>query len=288
MSVDVRIRQKGLLKKALPLSVILGEELNYGEFDGLRTDFGKLGESEFMAYHPKHMGRGFSVIWKEGEKNGVDLRLLNPTSREEIKDFFECVERISNYWNCDLEVDGEPVKAKELFTRLDDMTDFNQRVLHDMCKKIIDEGSQLTLHSVAFPIILGREEAETFLKYESTDAFRDYMHQKQSIDAYYPKPNFYRTDEGILGMYCLSEDVRSIFPKKPFVPLGICDPQTGKPLEVDIWKVFLYSGSLDSQIGELSYDELIARLPESKVSSFDAEDILIENLNLDEIKGLLR
>ena len=141
---------------------------------------------------------------------------------------------------------------------------------------------------MAFPIILGREEAETFLNDESTDKFKEHMHGKQSIDVYYPKPNFYRTDEGIMGMYCLSEDVRSIFPKKPFVPFGICDPETDKALEVDVWKVFLYSGSLNTQIGELSYDELIERLPESKVSPFDSENILIEGLNLSEMKGLLK
>lgn len=288
MSIDVTIRQKGFLKKTLPLEIILGDELGYGEYDGLRTDIGKLGETEFLAYNPHRMGRGFSVIWNREERSQVELRLLNPTSKEEIEDFFQCIERIADYWKCDIEIDGEPVKAGDLPEILENMIGFNQRVLRDMSQKVVDEGNPLTLFSVAFPIVLGKEEAQRFAREENTDGFRDYMHDKQSLDVYYPAPRFYRTDRGIMGIYCLSEDVRSIFPKKPTVPFGMKDPETNKGLKADLWKVFLYSGSMNAQVGEIAYDEMIERLPKEKVSEFDEEKILIENLTLDELKGMLR
>lgn len=36
MSVEITIKQKGFFKKSLPLEVILGNNLKYGAYDGLR------------------------------------------------------------------------------------------------------------------------------------------------------------------------------------------------------------------------------------------------------------
>ena len=97
----VRLRQTAAKKKALPLEVILGEELVFGAFDGLRTNPGELGERDFIAWHPEHIGRGFSVEWKEGEKHKVEMRLPLPSMNEEIKDFYETVRRIAEFWSAE-------------------------------------------------------------------------------------------------------------------------------------------------------------------------------------------
>ena len=65
MSLDVCITQKGLFKKGIPLEVILGNELSYGNFDGLCLECGQLGETEFLAYHPAHIGRGLDVYKRQ-------------------------------------------------------------------------------------------------------------------------------------------------------------------------------------------------------------------------------
>lgn len=288
MSIDVCITQKGLFKKGIPLEMLLGDELSYGNFDGLCLECGKLGETEFLAYHPGHIGRGFSVEWNVNETKAINLRLLTPTSKEELRDFYQCVARISSYWKCSIEVDGEPTTQKEFLSRFEEMADFNLRTLREMCQRILSgESSNLTLYSAMFPLVIGKKEAERFADSMSLDDFRDYMHEKQSIDAYYARPKFYRDDQGFLGVCCLSENVRTILPTVPRVPFGMQNPDTEKALEVGRWEAYLYSGSRNKGLGTLPYEELLSRLPADKVSEFDEEHILVENLSPEIFDGLL-
>ena len=80
MSIEVTIRQTGLFKKTLPLSVILGDELQYGRLVGERLEPGVLAPDWFIAYNPQHIGRGFSVDWLKSEKKQVYLRLPMPST----------------------------------------------------------------------------------------------------------------------------------------------------------------------------------------------------------------
>ncbi len=86
---------------------------------------------------------------------------------------------------------------------------------------------------------------------------------------------------------CLSKDVRTILPSIPRVPFGIQDPDTGKTLEVGRWEAYLYSGSQNKSLGTMPYEELLKRLPQDKVSEFDAEHILVENLKPGEFEKLV-
>ena len=106
MSIDVILTQKGLFKKPMPLEVILGKELAYGKMEGFRLIRGQLGETEFLAYHPEHIARGFSVIWSPEEKERIQLRALTPSTEAELRDFYDAVDRMVSYWNGRLEVDG--------------------------------------------------------------------------------------------------------------------------------------------------------------------------------------
>ena len=63
MAIDVLIKQKLFGNKTVPLEVILGDSLHYGNFENDRLNIGELGETEFLAYNPRRIGRGFSVIW---------------------------------------------------------------------------------------------------------------------------------------------------------------------------------------------------------------------------------
>ena len=68
MAIDILIKQKMFGGKTMPLDVILGEHLHYGNFVTDQLNIGELGENEFVAYNPDSIGRGFSVIWNSGEK----------------------------------------------------------------------------------------------------------------------------------------------------------------------------------------------------------------------------
>ena len=49
MSIDIRITQKGLRKKTLPLEVITGGKLVYGSGDGTKFEEGNLDGEEFCS-----------------------------------------------------------------------------------------------------------------------------------------------------------------------------------------------------------------------------------------------
>ena len=95
MSIEVTIKQKGFFKKSITLDVILGKELKYGRFDGDHLEKGEFGKNEFIAYHPEHIGRGFSVDCVPYTKDGVYLRLPQPSTPREIRDFYDTVQRIA-------------------------------------------------------------------------------------------------------------------------------------------------------------------------------------------------
>ncbi len=290
MSVDITIRQKGLLKKTLPLTVILGEKLQYGAFDGVALEVGKLAENEFVAFHPEHIARGISVVWNEKEKNEVSLRLLNFTSDAEINDLYQMVGRIASHWNCTIEVDGNAVTAEEFQAGQQDMIDFNRRVAKEFLTRSItakeNEDANYTIFCAMWPLVIGPEEAQRFLN--DFESFAVWLHDKQKLDAYYANPHFYKTETGIIGMYALTEDTRSIFPVKPYVPLGINNPETGKMLECNNYVVMLYSLTENAVIGQIPvYEKFLDALPSQKVSRYDGNNILIEGLTHAEMKSML-
>lgn len=286
MSIDITITQKGLLKKALPLPVILGKDLQYGALEGERLEPGKLGEADLIAYLPEAIGRGIQIFWREGEKMKVELRSLTPTTREELRAFYDCVGRIAAHWKCDLEVDGEKTTLRDFQAGFENQVSFTLRALRSMSQEILEgKHESLTLHSAMFPLTLGREEAERFAGAESLSGFRDFLHEKQNMDVYYAAPMFYRDGEGVLGLFALREGVRSVFPKVPRVPLGMRDPETGKALQVDRWEITLGDADM-KQVGQVSYDIFLARLPAAKVSRFDGGSVLVEGLTLSELQKI--
>lgn len=285
MSIDIVIKQKGIIKKKLPLSVIIGKQLHYGEFDGMRLNPGKLGDREFIAYNPEHIGRGLSIIWNPKERNSIVLRSLTPTNPQEIEDFFNVIKRITDYWKCNIEVDGNVERSKEFLARLQDMQDFNVQVLKGIFQRIIsEEGSSVLLECTMWPLAVGKEEAQLFI--DKPETFFKWMHEKQVIDAYYAKPQFYKKDDEIIGRYVLTEGARSIFPNQPSVPSNVVDPETNRQLECNNYEVLFYSSTQEKLIGSISFDHFIGFIKD-KSERFDAHNILFEGLSLKDIESLI-
>lgn len=286
MSMEITIKQKGFIKKTLPLEVILGEELQYGCLDGLSLRRGEMTDGEFIAYHPEHIARGFSVIWTAEEKNTVELRLLTPSTREELIDFYATVERIAKYWNAKLLVDGNAMTVEQFKAGFEETVEFNRRTLKDFAGKILNgEFGTFMIFAAFFPLEMGKEEAEMFASYP--DSFAGWLHEKQNVDACYASPNFYTSEQGIIGRYIFGGDTACIFPTKPYVPFYVTDPNTGKALECDDWGVLLGDAETRNIIGEITYDRFMSRVAESKKTLHYSGHILIAKMSLPEIKELL-
>lgn len=287
MSIDVVITQKGLFKKTLPLQIILGSELSYGSYDfGFRLNVEQRDEFELIAYLPNHIGRGFSIIWNPKEKHRIVLRALTPTCEEELRAFYRCIGRITDYWKSNTEVDGNPVNITQFQKGLDDMIAFNERALQDMCRDILaDKHNSLTLFSAMWPLELGKKEAQAFLT--NPNSFHNWLHECQSVDVYYAAPMFYDTEDGIVGVYVLTEDCESVFPNTPTVPFGLMDPHTNKALTCNHYRVSLFSTTENAVIGQLDYNIWLSKMRNRCLEYYDGGHFRFAGLSLAEMRALL-
>ncbi|MBP3667201.1 MAG: DUF4299 family protein [Clostridia bacterium] len=293
MSIDIVIRQKGFFKKTMPLSVILGDELECGVYEqGFRLDRGNWAGGEIAVFHPAHKGRGFTVTWSPTVRKGLILRALHPTSAEELKAFYATVARITDYWSCTLEVDGNPMTPAEFREGFDDMLAANDRYLDLFIEESMDKEQyeSMTLFSALWPLEFGaKEAAEVKDAPEGAPArFARWLHEMQSVDVYYAVAGYMEEDGSIVSRFAFTEDCDSLFPVKPSVPFGITGVD-GKPLEVSRYEVAIVATSTPSVsvIGTLPYDKFMSALSPDKVSYYDAKRIRIAPHSLSELKELI-
>ncbi len=283
MAIDVMIEQKLFGRKNMPLEVILGESLNYGNFENDMLNIGELGENEFIAYNPEKIGRGFSVIWTPEEKRRLYLRLPLPSTTRELKDFYCTIERMVKYWGARLTADGSRVSLSEFLDGYDDMVEFNYRALKQFSAQILD-GTQemLTLYSAMWQLTLGKEEAAIFSN--EPERFDEWLHEKQDIDVFFESPDLYNSENGIFGRFFITDELPAIFPNEPTVPFGITDSETGKALECKNWYIAVGFHDEKRPIREMEYSEFLDSLPEDKKTRYDGNHFLLDALTKEEIK----
>ena len=283
MSIDVLVKQNFFSNKAMPLDIILGENLHYGDFADDQLNVGTLGKEEFIAYNPKSIGRGFSVIWNQNEKKKIALRLPQPSTTQELTDFYAAVERMAKHWGASLVVDGSKMSLDTFMAGFQDMLEFNNKVIKQFSQEILNgEHENLTLYSAMYPLTIGKEEATRFL--DNPDDYAQWLHEKQSIDVRFASPRFFMGDNGIFARYTLFNDLPTIFPNQPTVPFGITDPSTGKALECNDWGISIGILEETSYLCEMAYSEFLSLIPENKKSKFDATHFLLSELTKEEIK----
>ena len=284
MSIDVVIKQRNFIKKKLPLAVILGDDLQYGAFENDHLNVGVVDKNDFLAFHPKHIGRGFSVLWNEKTKTAVELRLLHPTTPDEISDFYAAVKRIVKYWNGTLFVDGQNITLSRFLKGYDEALRFNEKIIRKFSGEVLDgKHDTLTVYSAMFPLYIGKNEAGMFT--ENPGTYYQWLHEKQSVSARYASAEFYQTEKGIVGEFTLSAGESVLLSQSPVVPFGMTDTQTGEPLECKKFRVSLISAD-GKKIATLPYGDFWKRLPKAKMQKFDGKQTLISPLTEEELQSL--
>lgn len=181
MAIEITIKQKIFGRKTMPLDVILGDYLYYGNFVNDQLKEGELGESEFIAYNPNHIGRGFSVVWTANEKRKIELRLPQPSTTQELADFYAVVERMVTYWNAKLIVEGCKTRLSDFLSDYQNMVEFNDCIIKRFAQQVLEgESETLTLYSAKWPLSFGKEEAARFI--ENTENYANWLHTKQIVD----------------------------------------------------------------------------------------------------------
>lgn len=285
MAIDVLIKQGSSVNKTIPLEVILGDNLYYGNFVNDQLNVGELGDQEFIAYNPNSIGRGFSVVWNPDEKQSIALRLLQPTTTQELNDFYSAIKRIADYWEGQVIFDGTAISACDLMNSFEAMVDTNYKAINHFSQKVLGgELEMLTLYSAMWPLIVGKEEAVFFL--ENPDYYAKWLHEKQSIDVYYATPDYFVGKNGVFGRYILVNDTPTVFPYKPAVSFGVTDSETGNALECNEWVALIAIQGEKAPICQIEYSKLLDIIPESKVCKYDAGHFLVDELTADEIRNL--
>ena len=287
MAIDILIKQKLFGNKTMPLEVILGEDLHYGTYETDRMNIGELGENEFIAYNPRRIGRGFSVIWNSSENKSIALRLPMPSTATELKDFYLCVERMTKYWGGKLIVDGNKTSLEAFMAGLDEMISFNEKTIKRIANQVYSgESHALTLYSAMWPLSMGKEEAEKFLT--GTKSYEEWLHEKQDADVYFPSPALFMGEKGVFGRYILLSDIPTVLPYKPTVPYSAVNPETGKTFECEKWVVLVGIRGEREPLCEMEYSVLLKKLPENKISRFDGDNFLLAELTQEEIKNIAK
>ena len=285
MGIDVTITQKLFGSKCMPLEVILGENLHFGNFVSDKLNIGELGETEFVAYNPKSIGRGFSVVWNPKEKKTIELRLPQPSTTQELSDFYAAVERMARHWNARLDVDGRRVSIEGFKTGFQNMVEFNDSTIKHISQQILDgERDTLTLHSAMWPLVVGKEEATLF--WENPDSFSTWLHEKQAMDVYFASPCFFAGEAGVFARYFLTNDLPTVFPNQPSVPYGAVALATGEPLECTKWKIVFGIKGETEPLCEMDYFQFLKIVSNKKKTKYDGNHFVLSAMTKEEIKML--
>lgn len=284
MSIDITIRQRAADKKPLPLEVIVGEELVYGAFDGLRTNPGEAGEREIVVWNPDHIGRGFSVEWKEGETRKTAMRLPMPSTDAEIKDFYQAVERIAKYWSADIEEDGKRAPIGVFMAGLEGVQELNRRMIVETAEQVFlgEKGACVTVPAALWQLAIGKAEARRFL--DRPEEFAEWLHDRQMVDAYYAVPQYFGRGEKVVGRFVLPAEVPAILPHTPGVPFGFVDTDTGLPLVCDLYEIAFYDPAAEKLFACMDYETFLDKVNPEKCSRYDGDCMLIEGLTAEELR----
>jgi len=288
MSIDVSIKQKGFFKKVMPLNIILDNNLNFGTYgdDGIRFIEDEMEADYFIAYNSNYKGRGFVVNWNKNEKDVIVLSAPIPSHPEELNDFFDTVKRMCDYWKCDLEVDGIVTHAREFLSKKEEFQKFNIDTFKNIINEIVSGIKQnYTLPCVMFPLTLGKQEAIRFDR--NIDEFLIWMHNMQSVDAYYGIPKFYQNNnDDIISMHFLSEETRSIFPYNPDEQIDLINIIGNSDIKCDENWISLYSFTENKTLDSIPFKRFIEYIGD-QYERFDDKHIIVNELSLAEMKEMI-
>lgn len=261
MAIEIEIKQTRLFKAALteedlcPAGLQTGHWNHAGVLDEGPDPGGR------VVYDPRRPGRGCYVSAVPGEKERAALRQNLTCTPRDLEVLYSLTERICRAWKTDrFEQDGAPCRLSDIPRLKEEQRKGCQSFLSFMARQWEEHKEEFPLITGAvFPLYLEQETAERMREEDSLDFFAGYLEQKQAVDCYYAKPNFFRHNNGVdvLGVYSLTEGVDTILPAAPFVPplyrLYLQD-FTLKDEEVTQWQVAL--GRTYTENGQMQFQTL--------------------------------
>lgn len=262
MAVEVTIQKKGFFKRKIEIPKLVFENMGYGTTDdNWRLLENEIGEPTIL-YHHNVLERGIEVV---SEKEEILLRLPLPTGEEEIRFFYEYVEKLCKHLNVDTFLRYEEIST---FDRIEDYIKWDIvasiQAISSMRESIEKkEYEEMYIFGVLNPIAIGPKELE-FID-DSPKKLGELLHNLQSVDAYYAGAKIYERENGTLfGMYVLTEGIKSILPLKTNLFMN-------EDLKVEDWYItFCYDEDIS---GSISYSDFLFNVDSSEL--YDASHFYI-------------
>ncbi len=288
--IQVFIRQKGIFpwqKKALPLDVILGKKLFYGQYEKnfLRSPYNE--EKEIVAILPESVGRGIFVSWDKNAKREVRLLLNTPCQTQEIRELFRMIRRIGGYWKCAVRFQEKsilPIRLSKLSRYEEDALLKNQQQLQEIANSIIGQNGSdealedpyyVQMQAAMWPIAMDLEVAQKVL--QDPDYFEQWLHRMQKVDARYCYPDFWKYEDGLVeGQYDVIAGFAHLLPYVPLIESWSKDLKTGRQMQADVFRVNFFSETGEKFIGDMPYDVFLKCFSPEKYKPYDACSFLME------------
>ena len=295
MSVDISIKQKGLLKKKLDLAFINEVCKKHNLKSGIMNDTLVLNDytggsdikgTHLILYNPKKLGRGFDIMVEENMYDCY-LRISTPSTNEDISMFYKVIKYVCDKLHTDIyqKDDAEILKVSDIPKEEDFITKWNADQLLDM----ISKNQNLTLFGAVYPISIEPETVQQWMYMDKVflmNEFADYLHEKQDADYYYARALLFKNkEEEIFGTYAITEGVDTIFPLRPRVSIL---------LGIDINDVAYWQGRIGKIVGDgyetattMDFDDFAEKHQIDKKPHFDYANVIIK-LNCEDIENLIK
>ena len=285
MFLEVQLIQSTVLfPKKMSVSYLLGDEYEYGVINNETFHYRKRFEDFFVIYRPNAVGRGVYVTMHEDEKAKIKIGLNPLCTDEDIRDFFKLIERITSYWKCMVSFKKQTITLKNFVKQEETFRNINLKAIHNSMQNILNQQQgSLILRCVKRTLSIGKNEAEKFWAGTNTDAFRDWLNDRQNVEANDAYPTFFDSNSQPtlkVGVYTLEKGKRTIFPNVPRIPMDFYDFKNKKfTFSVEIWSL----SAKDTDIS-LPYQEFVDNLPDAKKAYFDGNSFLCEPLSIEEMR----
>ncbi len=258
MSVNVRLKQKSLFKKKLNIDEIIKIlNLSYGVCDeNYRLNRNEIA-NHTLIYDENNLARGIDL-----SLDGTDilLSLSLPTSKEEIRCFYDVIDRLCNELKIQKYIRDEKqvnIKDKEKFIKDDESGSiFGLESIQERISK--NEYDHFEIFGIYNPISIGIKEIKEINN--NLDNFSSFLSRIQSLDVYYAAPRVYKVHDRLVGIYAIGLNIPSVVPIKPYIVLNQIQ-------EIEEWYVMLKEGKT------IKYEDFINNI--DKGEYYDANHIIV-------------
>ena len=243
----------------------------------------------------KVSARGFELSYDNKNKTYV-VRIYTPSSREDWLLALEYIKALAKRFNSEIVNERGEVYTVDNIDKFDYENDIIYGIATILSGLEDKEVKVYNIYGINRVVSFNQEMSNKIENSVSPiDTFSNIIKEIQYLDAYSANQQFYQNNEDhrIIGVYTLTENLRTILPYKPSVEFENSD--IVKNEDIAFWDIGLVTIDGDENdknsynvAGYVDYDDFIKNLPENKYRFIDASYIMVEPLNREELLGLVK